>query len=149
MEIILLEKIRNLGDLGAQVNVKPGYARNYLIPQGKAVPATREQKAAFEARRAELEKADLEALTVARARAEKLEGITVQIQKKVGEEDKLFGSVTPGDIAEAAAAAGFDLARSEILLTEGPIKVVGDHEIGVSLHPEVRTKIIVSVVGED
>ena len=148
MEIILLEKVRNLGDLGEQVRVRPGYARNYLIPQGKAVPATAENKQAFEARRAELEKANAEALAAARARAATLEGATLQIVAKAGEEGKLFGSVGPADIAEAAGEAGFELAKAEVILSEGPIKVVGDYQVKAALHPEVQVTLTVSVVAE-
>lgn len=148
MEVILLEKIANLGGLGDQVNVKPGYGRNYLIPSGKAVSATRENKALFEARRAELEMAAADALTSAQARAGKLAGLTVQILRKAGEEGKLFGSVATSDIAEAATEAGFPLAKSEIHLSQGPLKELGDHEVTVSLHPEVHCKIIVSIIRE-
>jgi len=148
MEVILLEKIRNLGDLGEQVNVRPGYGRNYLIPSGKAVSANAKNKALFEARRTELEKAQAEALKIAQARAEKMAGATVQIVRKTGEEGTLFGSVGTADIAEAMTQAGFTLAKSEIHLSQGPLKEIGDHEIAISLHPEVHFKIIVSVVGE-
>ena len=148
MEVILLEKIRNLGDLGEQVNVRPGYGRNYLIPFGKAVSANAKNKALFEARRTELEKAQTETLKSAQARAEKMAGATVQIVRKTGEEGTLFGSVGTADIAEAMTQAGFTLAKSEIHLSQGPLKEIGDHEIAVSLHPEVHFKIIVSVVGE-
>lgn len=148
MQVILLEKIRNLGELGDQVNVKPGYGRNYLIPRGKAAVANAKNKAELELRRAELEKTQLVALDEAKARAEKLAGATVQIVRKVGEEGKLFGSVGTHDIAEAMTAAGFTLARAEIHMPEGPIKAVGDFEIPVSLHAEVHLKIIVSVIGE-
>ena len=148
MQVILLEKIRNLGELGDRANVKPGYGRNYLIPRGKAAVANAKNKAEFEARRAELEKAQIVALGEAKARAEKMAGATVQIVRKVGEEGKLFGSVGTHDIVEAMTAAGFPLARAEIHMPEGPIKAVGDFEIPVSLHAEVHLKIIVSVVGE-
>ncbi len=148
MQVLLLEKIRNLGDLGEQVNVKPGYGRNYLIPRGKAAIANAKNKADLEARRAELEKVQAVAFTEARARAEKMTGATVQIVRKVGEEGKLFGSVGTHDIAEAMTASGFPLARAEIHMPEGPIKAVGDVEIPVSLHAEVHLKIIVSVIGE-
>lgn len=148
MEIILLEKIRNLGELGAQVSVKPGYARNFLIPSGKAVSATKENKAIFDARRAELEKAQSEAIADARKRAEGIDGATVQITRKAGEGGKLFGSVGTGDIAEAASEAGFELHKSEILLSRGALKEIGDHEVAISLHPEVHCKIVVSIVGE-
>jgi large subunit ribosomal protein L9 len=148
MEVILLEKVRNLGGLGDQVKVKPGYARNYLIPYGKAVPATAENRAKFEARRAELEKLQRDSLESAQGRAERLRGLTVQIARKVSEEGKLFGSVSVRDICEAALAVGFELERSEVHLPSGPIKEVGDHEVAISLHPEVNFTITVSVVGE-
>jgi large subunit ribosomal protein L9 len=148
MEIILLEKVRNLGNLGDQVNVKSGYGRNFLLPHGKAVIANAANKAAFETRRAELEKNQMVALDQAKARAAKLDGLTVQITGKVGEEGKLFGSVGTADIAEAVAKQGFELDRSEIHLPAGPLKSVGDFEIPVSLHAEVNIKIIVSVIGE-
>ncbi len=148
MEIILLEKVRNLGNLGDQVNVKSGYGRNFLLPHGKAVIANAANKAAFETRRAELEKNQMVTLEQAKARAAKLDGLTVQIAGKVGEEGKLFGSVGTADIAEAVAKQGFELDRSEIHLPAGPLKAVGDFEIPVSLHAEVNIKIIVSVVGE-
>ncbi len=148
MQVILLEKIRNLGDLGDQVNVKPGYGRNYLIPQHKAVVATPEKKALFEAQRVELEKTQMDALVRAQARAQAMAGATVQIVSKASEEGKLFGSVGTADIAEAMTAAGFELTRSEIQLPNGPLKTIGDHEVTVSLHSEVNVRIIVSVVGE-
>ncbi len=148
MQVILLEKIRNLGDLGDEVNVRPGYGRNYLLPSGKAVSANAKNKALFEARRAELEKTQAESLKAAQARAEKMAGATIQIVRKTGEEGKLFGSVGTADIAEAMTQAGFVLAKSEIHLSQGSLKEVGDHEIAVSLHPEVHFKIIVSVIGE-
>ncbi len=148
MEVILLDKVRNLGNLGDQVRVKNGFARNYLIPYGKAVVANAENKAKFDARRAELELAARDALTRAKARAERMNGYTLQIVRKVSEEGKLFGSVTAKDIADAMQAAGFDLAKSEIHLSSGPLKEVGDHDVVLTLHPEVDTKIIVSVVGE-
>jgi large subunit ribosomal protein L9 len=148
MEIILLEKVRNLGNLGDQVKVKSGFARNFLIPYGKAVSANEENRTKFEAQRAELEKVQADALGKASARAEKMSGTTVQILCKVSDEGKLFGSVTTRDICDAMKQAGFELAKSEIHLDHGSLKEVGDHEIAVSLHPEVNFKIIVSVVGE-
>lgn len=148
MEIILLEKVQNLGDLGDQVNVRPGYARNYLIPQKKAVHATPEAKAAIEERRRELEQAAMSKVQAAQERAEKLQGATVQIARMVGEEGKLFGSVSTTDIAEAMQQMGFELSKSEIHLPDGPLKEVGDHEVSVSLHPEVHLNIIVSVLAE-
>lgn len=148
MEIILLEKIRNLGDLGDQVTVRPGYGRNYLIPKGKAVRATAENKAIFEARRAELEKTQAQALASAQARGEKMAGYTVQIERKAGEEGKLFGSVGTADIAEAMTAAGFEVAKAEVQLPMGALKEIGDHEVTIALHPEVSVKVTVSIVAE-
>ena len=148
MEVILLEKIRNLGGLGEQIKVRAGFARNYLIPYGKAVVANAENKAKFEARRAELEKAQHDALDTARSRAEKMAGATVQILRKVSEEGKLFGSVGTRDIVEAMAQIGFEISKAEVQLPHGPIKEVGDHELNLTLHPEINVKIIASVVGE-
>ncbi|BAU48470.1 50S ribosomal protein L9 [Sulfurifustis variabilis] len=148
MEVILLEKMRNLGGLGDQVKVRPGFARNYLIPYGKAVPATAENKAKFEARRAELERAQADALEKARTRAEKLNGYTLQIVRKVAEDGTMYGSVTNRDIGEGLEQAGFEVERSEIELPQGPLKTIGDHEVMLALHPEIETKIIVSVIGE-
>jgi large subunit ribosomal protein L9 len=149
MEVILLERVQNLGDLGDLVKVRPGYARNYLIPLGKATAATAENKARFEQHRLELQKAAEDKLTRARARAEQMTGVTVTIARKAGEEGRLFGSVGPADISEAVKALGFDLARSEIHLSEGPLKVIGTHAVSVSLHPEVHFKISVDVVVEE
>lgn len=148
MEVILLEKVRNLGNLGDQVKVKAGFARNYLIPYGKAVTANEANRAKFEAQRTELEKAQADALGKAQARAEKMTGFTIQIVRKVSEEGKLFGSVGIRDICDAMKEAGFELAKSEVHLDRGPLKEIGDHEISVSLHPEVNFKLIVSVIGE-
>jgi large subunit ribosomal protein L9 len=148
MEVILLEKVRNLGNLGDQVKVKSGFARNYLIPYGKAVTANEANRAKFEVQRAELEKVQADALGKAQARAEKMTGFTVQIVRKVSEEGKLFGSVGIRDICDAMEQAGFELERSEVHLDRGPLKEIGDHEISVSLHPEVNFKLIVSVIGE-
>lgn len=148
MEVILLEKVRNLGALGEQVKVKAGFARNYLIPYGKAVSATAENRAKFEARRAELERAQNESLGRARERAEKLNGFTLQIVRKVAEDGTMYGSVSNRDIAEAVTQAGFGLERSEVVLPKGPLKTIGDHEVPLNLHPEVSVKIIVSVIGE-
>lgn len=148
MDVILLEKVRNLGGLGDQVKVKAGFARNYLIPYGKAVSATAENRAKFEARRAELERAQNESLAGARERAEKLNGFTVQIVRKVAEDGTMYGSVTNRDIAEAVTQAGFAVERNEVVLSAGPLKSIGDHEVPVTLHPEIGAKIIVSVIGE-
>lgn len=149
MEIILLEKIQNLGDLGDVVTVKPGYARNYLIPQGKASFATEESKAEVERRRQELEAAAQQRLKEARARAETLQGFVVEVSRKASEEGTLFGSVSTADIAETVTVRGADLEKSEIDLSEGPLKTLGEHEVPVSLHPEVQLSIKVIVVAED
>ena len=148
MDIILLEKVRNLGNLGDQVRVRSGYGRNFLIPQGKAAVANAANKAQFEARRAELEKAQAGMLGEAKARAEKMNGASIKITAKAGEEGKLFGSIGTADIAEAMTQAGFALERAEIHLPAGPLKQIGDFEIPVSLHAEVNLKITVSVVAE-
>ena len=148
MQVILLEKVVNLGGLGDVVKVKDGFARNFLIPQGKAKRATEANLAQFEVRRAELEKAHAEALAAAQARAEKLEGLLVQITQKSGVDGKLFGSVTNGDIAEALKAQGFDVAKSEIRMPQGPFKQIGDYPVTVGLHTDVTATITVSVLGE-
>jgi len=148
MEVILQEKIHNLGDLGDKVRVKPGYGRNYLIPQGKAVPATPENVAKFEIRRAELEKAQAEQLAEARARAEKINGLRLTIARKAAEEGKLYGSVATADIVEAATAAGAEIGKHELHLPEGPIRLVGEYELHVSLHADVECTITVEVVAE-
>ena len=138
MAVILLEKVRNLGNLGEQVKVKAGFARNYLIPYGKAVTANEANRARFEAQRAELEKTQADALGKAQARAEKMTGFTVQVVRKGSEEGKLFGSVGIRDICDAMQQAGFELARPEIHLDRGPLKAIGDPEISVSLHPAIN-----------
>lgn len=148
MEVILLEKVRNLGNLGDQVRVRSGYGRNFLIPQGKAAVANAANKAHFEARRAELEKAQAGLLGEAKARAEKMTGAFIKITAKAGEEGKLFGSIGTADIAEAMTQAGFALERAEIHLPAGPLKQIGEFEVPVSLHAEVNLKITVSVVAE-
>ena len=149
MEVILLERVQNLGDLGDLVKVRPGYARNYLIPKGIAAPATAENRARFEQRRKELEQAAQEKLHSAQARAEKLNGISVTVARRASEEGKLFGSVGTVDIADAVTAAGLELAKSEIHLPEGPLKVVGSHGVPLTLHPEVDVTITVEVVAEE
>lgn len=148
MNVILLEKIRNLGALGEEVKVKPGYARNYLLPYRKAVIANDANRAAFDARRIELEKHQGETLAAAAARAEKLTGATVSISAKAAEEGKLFGSVGAREIADAMNAAGLPVERSEVLLPGGPIKELGEHQIQIALHPEVTVSITVSVAAE-
>ena len=149
MEVILLEKVQNLGDLGDLVKVKAGYARNYLIPQRKATAATEENKAKFEQRRKELEVAAAGRLAEAQQRAEQLSGLRIEIARKAGEEGKLFGSVGTNDIADTVSAGGKELAKSEIHLSEGPLKSIGEHEVAVSLHPEVHFTITVVVVAEE
>jgi large subunit ribosomal protein L9 len=148
MQIILLEKVTNLGALGDIVKVRDGFARNYLIPQGKAKRATRENLAEFEQRRAELEKAQNEHLTTAQEKAEKLEGLAVQIAQKAGVDGKLFGSVTNADIAEALKQQGFDIQKSAIRMPQGPLKNVGEHSLKVALHTDVVVTINVSVIAE-
>lgn len=146
MNVILLEKIHKLGDLGDQVKVKPGFGRNYLVPYGKAVPATKENIKAFEERRAELEKAAAERLKAAQARAEKLDGSTVTVQAKAGEEGKLFGSISGRDVAEAVSANGTDVEKNEVLLPEGPLRMTGEYEITLQLHTDVQATIQLNVV---
>jgi len=148
MQVILLEKIVNLGNLGDLVTVKPGYARNYLVPQGLATVATETNKAAFEERRQELEKASADKLQSAQARAKELEGQSVEIAGRASDEGKLFGSVGVIEISEAFAAKGLEMNKSEIQLPEGPLKVVGDYEVAVSVHAEVQFKVNVSVIAE-
>lgn len=137
MEVILLEKVSNLGDLGEKVSVKPGFGRNFLIPQGKAVNATPERIAEFEQRRAELEKVAAEKLSAAQARAEAIEKLVLTISQKAGDEGKLFGSVGQADIADAVVAAGAELDKSEVRLPEGAIRHTGEYEISVQLHADV------------
>jgi len=148
MQIILMEKLANLGQLGDVVKVKDGFARNYLIPQGKAKRATQANLAEFEKRRAELEKAQAESLTQAQERGAKLDGLMVQISQKAGVDGKLFGSVTNIDIAEALKAQGFDVPRSAIRMPLGPIKQIGDQTLSIALHTDVVVSIKVSVLGE-
>lgn len=149
MDVILLEKVQNLGDLGDLVSVKPGYARNFLIPQRKATFATEEAKAEFERRRQELETAAVQRLEEAEARAQKMQDLVVEVARKASEEGKLFGSVSTIDIAEAVGGRGIELEKSEIHLDEGALKTLGEHEIVVTLHPEVHLSIKVIVVAED
>ena len=148
MQVILLERVVNLGNLGDIVRVKDGYGRNYLIPQGKAKRATEANKAEFAVRRAELEKQQAEQLAAAQARGEKLAGYTLQISQKAGVDGRLFGSVTNGDIAEQLTAQGFEVAKSEVRMPNGPLKAIGDHTVSVALHHDVVVDITVSVLGE-
>lgn len=148
MEVILLEKVGKLGALGDRVTVKGGYARNFLLPQGRAVLANEANIAEFETRRAELEKAAQEQLDAATARAESLNGKTVAITAKAGDEGKLFGSIGTRDIAEAAEAAGLALDKSEVRLPEGPLRTTGEHEVQCQVHAEVFATITVAITGE-
>lgn len=148
MEIILLEKIANLGNLGDKVTVRPGYGRNFLIPQGKAVVATAEKLAEFEQRRAELEKKAATELAAAEARAEAIGNITVTIAQKAGDEGRLYGSVSTKDIADAATAAGVKVHKHEVRLPSGPIRHTGDFEIAVQIHGDVIAKLLLKVVPE-
>lgn len=148
MEIILMDKVANLGNLGDVVNVKHGYARNYLIPQGMAKRATKINVAAFEVRKAELEKIAAEKLASAQARADKMAGITVKISQKAGVDGRLFGSITNVDIAAALTAQGFEVAKAEVRMPDGPFKAVGEYSVTLSLHTDVTTDVNVVVVGE-
>ena len=148
MQVILLEKVTNLGGLGDIVKVKDGYGRNFLIPQGKAKRATEANKAEFAAKRAELEKKQAEILAAAQARAEKLAGFMLQISQKAGVDGRLFGSVTNHDIAEALTAQGFEVSKSEIRMPNVPLKTIGDHPVSVAPHADVVVDITVSVLGE-
>lgn len=148
MQVILLEKVGNLGNLGDVVKVKDGYARNFLIPQGKAKRATESNLKAFESRRAELEKAQAETLAGAQARGAKLDGLTLQIVQKAGVDGRLFGSVTNYDIVEALKAQGHEVERAMVRMPAGPIKQVGDTPIQVQLHTDVVVTVTVSVLGE-
>jgi len=149
MNVILLDNVENLGSVGDLVKVKPGYGRNYLLPQGKAALATPENIKEIEARRAEFEKAAREELAAAKARAKSLEGVEVVVPANVGPEGKLFGSVGPIDIAAAFEAIQIEVERSEIRMPEGPIQEVGEYQVGVHLHPEVDAEITVRVVAEE
>jgi len=144
-----MEKVINLGQLGDVVNVKNGYARNFLIPQGKAKRATTANMAEFEVRRAEIEAADKAKLADAQARGEQLAGATVQISQKAGVDGRLFGSVTNADIADALVAAGFAVDKSQVRTADGHLKSVGDYTVGIQLHTDVAVEITVSVLGEN
>ena len=148
MEVILLEKVENLGSLGDRVNVKPGYGRNFLIPSGKATPATEEHIKAFEERRAELEKAAAGAQAMAEARRDELAGMSITIQAKAGDEGKLFGSIGTADIAEAIVAAGVEVERSEVRLPEGAFRQLGEYQVLVHLHTDVNTEITLIIEAE-
>ena len=148
MQVILLERVQNLGDLGDSVKVKPGYARNYLIPQGRAVIATAANVAELEAKRAELQQQEAQALASVQARAA-LEGKEITLARKTGEEGKLFGSVGPQDIADALTESGTPVSRNEVRLVDDTLRQVGDYEVGVHLHANVEASITVHVVAED
>jgi large subunit ribosomal protein L9 len=148
MQIILMEKVTNVGQLGDVVRVKNGYARNYLIPQGKAKRATAANMAEFEARRAEIEAAERVKLADAQGRGEKLSGLILQIVQKSGVDGKLFGSVTNADIVDALKAQGFDVEKSQVRMASGNIKQIGEHHVDIALHTDVVVGITVSVLGE-
>ncbi len=148
MEVILLESVQKLGELGDKVTVKSGYGRNFLIPQKKAVPATAENLQQFEERRADLEAVAGDKLSIAKNRAKKVDELSITITTKAGEEGKLFGSITVRDIAEACEAAGTKLEKSEVRLPKGPIRELGEFEINIHLHPEVDAVLKLAVVAE-
>ena len=148
MQVILLDKVVNLGGLGEIVKVKDGYARNFLIPQGRARRATEANKAEFEAKRVELEKAAAAKLSEAQAQGEKLAGTNVKITQKAGVDGRLFGSVTNHDIAEELGRQGYKVAKSQVRMPNGPIKTVGDSSVSVALHTDVVVDINVTVLGE-
>ena len=148
MQVILMEKVVNLGNLGDVVKVRDGYARNFLIPQGKAKRVTPENLAEFETRRAELERQQAEKLSGAQEQAAKLEGIMVQITRKAGVDGRLFGSVTNFDIAEALNGLGHEVEKADIRMPQGPLKMIGDTQLQIALHSDVVVNITVSVLGE-
>ena len=148
MQVILLEKVGKLGSCGDQVSVKSGFARNFLFPYGKAVPATSANVAEFEARRAELEAAAAEKLAAAEARAEKLNEMTVTIEANAGDEGRLFGSIGTRDIADAVTAAGVEVNKSEVRLPEGAIRELGSFEVAVQVHTDVTATITLEIVAE-
>ncbi len=149
MDVILLQKVQNLGVMGDKVKVRPGYARNYLLPQGKATLATPANIEKFEARRAELERQANEQLAEAKARAEKAKDLKLRITAKAGTEGKLFGSIGTADIVEAFAAAGITVERREVRMSDGPIRVVGEHVVHLHLHSDVELELPLTVVAED
>jgi len=149
MEVILLQKIANLGDIGDRVKVKPGFGRNYLLPGGKATLATPENVAKFESRRAELEAKAATDLASAKTRAAALEGFTLSITAKAGSEGKLFGSIGTADIAEACQKAGHEVERSEVRLPSGPIRTVGEHVISLHLHSDIDIPVPLTIIAEE
>lgn len=149
MEVILLDKVQNLGNLGDTVKVRPGYGRNFLIPRGKAVTANDANRAVFEQRRKELEKKVAEELAADQARAAKINGLIVEVARRAGDEGKLFGSVGTADVAAAVAAkAGIAVAKHEVLLPEGPMRAIGQYSIELQLHADVTATVTVNVVAE-
>ena len=148
MQVILMEKVANLGELGDVVKVKDGFARNFLIPQGKAKRATEANLKAFESRRAELEKAQAETLGKAQERGAKLDGLTIQITQKAGPDGRLFGSVTNYDIVEALQKQGHEVERAQVRMPQGPLKQAGEFPIQLALHTDVTVTITVQVIGE-
>jgi len=148
MQVILLEKVINLGGLGDVVKVKDGYARNFLIPKGKAKRATEANLKEFEGRRAELEAAQAAQFAEAQAAAEKINGLMLQMTRKAGVDGRLFGSVTTYDIAEALSAQGHEVERAAIRLPQGPLKAIGDHQVEIALHSDAHAMVTVSVLGE-
>ncbi|MEQ6916958.1 50S ribosomal protein L9 [Halomonas aquatica] len=148
MDVILLDNIGKLGGLGDQVTVKPGYGRNYLVPYGLAVPATKDNIEAFQAQRAELEAQAAERKAVAEARAEQLNDIELSLVSKAGDEGKLFGSIGPRDLAEAISSAGMEVAKSEVRMPQGPIRQTGEYDVVLHLHAEVDATVRVVVVAE-
>lgn len=149
MEVILLEKVDNLGNIGDRVKVRPGYGRNYLVPKGKATVATAENIAVFEARRSELEAKQADELRAAEARSAELHAVRIVIETRAGTEGKLFGSLGTIDIAEACTQAGVPIQRSEVRMPHGPIRLLGEHQVEFHLHTDVNVTIPVMVVGED
>ena len=149
MNVILLDNIENLGNIGDLVSVKAGYGRNFLLPKGKAALATKENIVEFEAKRADLEKAAAEGLASAKARAELMQGMELIVPANAGSEGKLFGSIGPIDIAEAFSKVGVEVGRSEIRLADGPLHEVGDFTVGLHLHPEIDVDVTVKVVAEE
>lgn len=149
MQVILLQRIVNLGTLGETVNVKAGYGRNYLVPQGKALPATAANIEKFEARRAELEKAEAAELAAAQSRADALKDVNVIIRAKSGDEGKLFGSIGTRDIADALTKSGLEVDRSEVKLPEGALRQVGEYNVDIQLHHDVTTSILVTILAEE
>jgi large subunit ribosomal protein L9 len=149
MDVILLQKVANLGNIGDRVKVRSGYGRNYLLPQGKATLATADNVARFEARRAELEKAAREHLSSAEERAAAMKDFKLTITAKAGTEGKLFGSIGTADIAEACRKAGFQVERSEVRLPNGPLRMVGDHVVNLHLHADIDVPLAVSIIAEE